>query len=159
MLNLFLFLQVVKVGIVEQSLSTSGKKGDISFRGVVVFSQVNVFYISLFILCMCMYMYFQMSKKKKKQTHFYSVYSWFEALCMKPFFPTICSGLRWCDGRQHKHPVLPNTPIGWSVWERDRGYPSTVSLRVHRPFWSWVRQRTQTELWRAKPHPMSSFSL
>lgn len=72
MLNLFLFLQVVKVGIVEQSLSTSGKKGDISFRGVVVFSQVNVFYISLFILCMCMYMYFQMSKKKKKK-HIFTV--------------------------------------------------------------------------------------
>lgn len=59
--NLFLFLQVVKVGIVEQSLSTSGKEGDLSFKGVIVFSQVNVFYVSLLIVCM--YMYSQMSKK------------------------------------------------------------------------------------------------
>lgn len=40
----------MKVGIVEQSLSTSGKEGFL-FKGVVVFCQVSVFNILLLIAC------------------------------------------------------------------------------------------------------------
>uniref|UniRef100_A0A8D3E4Y2 Phosphofurin acidic cluster sorting protein 2-like n=1 Tax=Scophthalmus maximus TaxID=52904 RepID=A0A8D3E4Y2_SCOMX len=56
------------------------------------------------------------------------------------------------------HPVLPNAPIGWSVWERDRGHSPTVSLRVHRPVWSWVGKDTSATNTNASHFSVSLYS-
>lgn len=78
--------------------------------------------------------------------------------CSFLFFNSKCvflvsSGLRWCDGGQHKHPVLPTTPDGWSAWEGDRDHPPSVPLSVHGPLRSRVRRTSpvssQQRAWRS----------
>lgn len=52
--------------------------------------------------------------------------------------PWNSSWFRWCNGGKCEHPLLSNTTIGWSVWERDWGHPSAVTLCVHCSLWNWV---------------------
>lgn len=121
----------MKVGIVEQSLSTSGKKWLFPWSCEDYCGKKKTFVLIFFSLFFCWDVAHWMSIQTYNK----------ENVSIKLFvLPTHCSGLRRRDGSQHKHPFLSNTPIGWSVWEGDRRHPPTVSLSVHGPVWSWVRQ-------------------